>query len=398
METQTYVNVLKNISEIINLNNDNARKNKENFNILECLTRFHLEELHSKLLGYLLNPLSDHDCGDVFLRLFLDELELPDIVGDLEPKIVLEKFIGRKDVNKEMYGFIDLYIETDKNIIVIENKLTAKDQEDQLMRYNKYCECMNGKDSKLFYLTIWGSKSPEAEKYNGQIKYQPISYRTTILSWLEKCMESAEISPYKNVVAGIKSYYDILKQRILHLPNMNAINETSDILLKSENREILANIDSINATFKEARNRALKEFWLLVETAVKERLDDNWLIDFHKSYSIDERHGHLALHHKDRDYLDVCFQPLYCHLEHHTNECLLALWQNQDIDNKEVLEHIIPKELHDGDWFIKSKPIGKNEKMYVDGKIRDDYAKELAIEMLEFAKANLVGFSYKVEA
>lgn len=399
MEEQHLIDVLKINVDLIDESNRTAKENKENFNILECLTRFHLEELHSKFLGYLLDPKAEHDCGDIFLKFFLETIGVMGSSETTNATVVLERFIGRKDDTSNMYGFIDIYIETTSHIIVVENKLTAKDQEDQLLRYSNYCNSINNNNKKvvLFYLTLWGSKSPEAEKEENQmINYITISYRYTILQWLEKCMEWTELTNYKNILSGIKSYYDILKKRILHIPNHKAMESTITELQKNENRNILAEVEEICDALKQARKNVLQEFWCIVKAKVSEMLNEDWTIDFYTDEGVDDRHGHLGIYHVKNKNIHVCFEPLYCHYADQIEKCDLALWRNPSkVSNEKIKEYTNVNIFDQEGWVLDSKAIGKNKKMYAKDSEREIYAKELAETMLTFAETNLKYFKRK---
>src|SRR5690606_8756768 len=146
---------------------------------------------HSKLLAELLNPNGSHLQGDIFLKLFVEYLNnlktseknffLPDdhkIQLNTEKSIVqIEKHIGKR--NDDEGGRIDICIIEDEsakqNLICIENKIYAGEQDKQMQRYGNYAK--NYTKSHLFYLTLWGN---ETNTKGDEVVY-PISYKTHIL-------------------------------------------------------------------------------------------------------------------------------------------------------------------------------------------------------------------------
>lgn len=237
---QTLKSSIAKIQHIIDEETENRINKKDRFNVFECLTKHHLEELHSRFLAYLLDPQATHDCDDLFLKLFIDTIkenidiaaEFEDIELDLpNAKLKREKFLGRS-YDTDFYGFIDIFIATNEFDIVIENKIGAPEQDDQIYRYINFCKEKNRQHIAL-YLTLDGNKSDEA----GNEKYFCISYDETINSWLNKCKTSVEKYPLVN--SGINFYQKLLNEKVLHKSSNKITMEIKDLLLKEENRIIL---------------------------------------------------------------------------------------------------------------------------------------------------------------
>ena len=92
--------------------------------------------LHSAILASLLMP-RGHGAGRQFLEAFLKIpcLDLPNRFLDPEKTVVeKEKYIG--PVTDTEGGRIDLYLTDGKNYLIIENKIYAADQQNQLLRYH----------------------------------------------------------------------------------------------------------------------------------------------------------------------------------------------------------------------------------------------------------------------
>ncbi len=170
--------------------------------------------LHSAWLAYLLNPKAEHDCGSLFLDMFVETLkekgvELHDGTRDELQKI--NNFNGDKaEVKSEFWfkhGRIDILISSPGSVIAIENKIWAYEQPDQISRYIKYLTSMNVKGEKIvLYLTPEGKKSATAGKLED--RYRRISYRGHILPWLDECLR--ETYQYVNINQALQQYKNAL--------------------------------------------------------------------------------------------------------------------------------------------------------------------------------------------
>lgn len=243
-------------------------RTKEDFNVFSCLTRHHLEELHSKFICYLLNPKEGHNCGDVFLKIFLEVISqnesIDDKLGNLE-QYLLANAIVEREVNvgdgNELYGFIDIFIETEKFCIVIENKIHAREQPKQIERYAKHCRKKN-KSFVCLYLTPFGNYSSES----GNEEYFPISYERQIIMWLESCIEKMRFYPI--VTSGIHFYLNTLKASILKQPS-KIIMELKEFLLEKDNAIILKYLDDLNNAIVPVRNQLRTIFFENLATLFK---------------------------------------------------------------------------------------------------------------------------------
>ena len=121
----------------------------------------------------------------------------------------VEKYIGEINGDYTHGGRIDIAI-TDGvgNQIYIENKIYAKDQKNQLLRYHN-----SNMDAELFYLTLEGD-TPSKESTGGTLtndNYKCISYKVDILHWLQKCRkESVNIPVVRETITQYISLINIL--------------------------------------------------------------------------------------------------------------------------------------------------------------------------------------------
>lgn len=163
----------------------------ESYNLFKVIDMTSNEtSVHSAFLADLLNPKGLHHMGDTFLRLFTNEF-LNGMSFSTETAIVeREKYIG--PVTATTGGRLDIIVtDADRKAIIIENKIYASDQENQLIRYHNYAE-KNTSEHKLFYLSLDGTVHDEdktAKHDNKELieeeHYFTISYESDILKWLE---------------------------------------------------------------------------------------------------------------------------------------------------------------------------------------------------------------------
>lgn len=184
--------------------------------------------LHSSLIASLLRP-DKHGAGRKFLSAFLrmPALNLPDGFLDLEKvSVEQEKFIGPKTPTTG--GRIDLFVTDGTNHIIIENKIYAGDQENQLLRYHNYKP--NG---KLVYLSLTEDDKPSESSLGGLALelVACISYKYDILQWLKECVQISANLPY--IRETINQYIKTIQQ--LTDTEMGTNSEIIDLLRRPEN-------------------------------------------------------------------------------------------------------------------------------------------------------------------
>lgn len=191
---------------------ERLKKEKEEgkcFNVFSALNMCSDEvRLHSRLLATLLNPKANHGLGNEFLKLFLIALGLPeDYITHCKEQIV-ERPIG--EVTETTGGRIDIILEDREHAVIIENKIYAGDQPNQLLRYHNYGVKTFGKNNfKLVHLTLYGS-DPSASSLGGaHFNFIKLSYAQDILKLLEKLVKT---QPQKPVHSTVEDYITIIKQ------------------------------------------------------------------------------------------------------------------------------------------------------------------------------------------
>lgn len=112
---------------------------------------------------------------------------------------------------------MDLFLTTDEDCIIIENKIYAGDQNQQIADYAKFVEEKFGATKNVFvvYLTLFGKEPSESSLSEEQLarmkaedRFSNISYAEGILSWLEGLETKRE---EKELNAALIQYIDVAK-------------------------------------------------------------------------------------------------------------------------------------------------------------------------------------------
>lgn len=193
------------------------------FNIFKIIDLSTKEvRLHSCLIAELLNPKGSHGQGDRFLKAFISVINNSIVQGQTLPasfclgnfdtasaKVEVEFYIGAINREETEGGRIDIHLEDGlKQHILIENKIDAVDQPNQLLRYHNYDQ-----KALLLYLTQDG-RDPSEASVGGKTAskerfFQCLSYKTTIVRWLEACQKEAAALPL--VRESIVQYINLVK-------------------------------------------------------------------------------------------------------------------------------------------------------------------------------------------
>lgn len=226
------------------------------FNLFQILGIGHYEvRTHSPILAELLNPQGRHGQGEIFLSLFLNSLGIPDTEFAADgSKVTAEYHIGNK--TEDTGGRIDLVIQDAQGRrIMIENKIYAGDQENQLTRYRNF-----DPDARLFYLTLFGDMPSNLTKAEAEdIRCEPISYEIQILRWLKECRKEAACLP------GVREMLSQYIALIEELTNQSTSKEMNADLIQ----HIIENPENLKAFF------ALRDAGRAVQASLFEKLDED---------------------------------------------------------------------------------------------------------------------------
>ena len=100
--------------------------------------------LHSRFLGEILNPQGTHGFNNLFLDEFLKHLKI-------SPELSKDALVMTE------YKNIDIFIKINDVAIIIENKIYAVDQDNQLSRYYESILAEGYKYIYIIYLTLDGA-------------------------------------------------------------------------------------------------------------------------------------------------------------------------------------------------------------------------------------------------
>ncbi|MFA7615085.1 MAG: PD-(D/E)XK nuclease family protein [Weeksellaceae bacterium] len=238
-------NFLKSIKLIISKYKEIEKITGEHYNIFSVMGMENNEvKTHSAIIGDLLNPNGSHFMGDVFLKLFIDSVFTQSEYENLNEftfqtqnsNCIVEESVGKKNDEEITGGRIDIVLkDLSNNIIVIENKIFAPEQDNQIRRYkNTYSE------AAILYLTLFGDEPKNIGELKKGIDFYLISYKEDIIRWLELCLKETVNQPILRET--LKQYIVLLKK----LTNQSTNKKMSDEIVKiiNENFEASAEIYS----------------------------------------------------------------------------------------------------------------------------------------------------------
>lgn len=227
---QTAIHLLKNISVIRNKYDEISKVTGDKFNIFSIL---HLESdevrLHSRLIGELLNPNGSHNQKGLYLKLFIDTLNLETTYSNDEidnATVIVEENIGNISDDYENGGRIDLVVKFPNNAqqIVIENKIWASDQFRQLSRYkNEY------PSAHIIYLTPFEKKPSEESIGETHFDVVCITYAKEIKEWIINCLKETYSLPLIREV--LNQYLNLINKLTNQSTNIKMENEIIDTIL-----------------------------------------------------------------------------------------------------------------------------------------------------------------------
>ena len=253
--TNKISNILQQIQLLKGKYDELAAVTGEHFNVFSILG-VEADEVrtHSAFLADLLNPQGSHRQGTAFLKLFLEkalEYSGPD---------EYENFQVTKEASTEQ-GRIDILLEKNDACIVIENKIYAGDQRDQVEKYYRYAKDKGFSEEqiKLIYLTLDGSlpskgslgKLPEE-------RVKCLSYSADIINWLEECMKLQEVQRISPIRETVFQYRDLLKRLTGQSTNRRYSMELTEVLIKDKDYELIPHLEQ---ALLELKVRAQLKFW-----------------------------------------------------------------------------------------------------------------------------------------
>ena len=158
------------------------------------------------------------NCDKKFMKLFCQDV--------LKATDFLPQEIESAKVDMGKHNF-DLFIQTDRQIIPIELKIDARDQDKQCYRYLQTAREINKNvPARLYYLSK-DKHTPSPESLNGEKILDNdlnsvgneegvilISYKDEILNWLEDCSQDLKNDGEKYLSVQLEFLKDMIKENL----------------------------------------------------------------------------------------------------------------------------------------------------------------------------------------
>ena len=244
------------LKEAYEKSKDYLYEDSSRYNLLSIIEKDRDEaHVHSKVIYSLLSQNWGKIDKETFLTLFLKEIGIEDeIIYNEKWEVSREKVFDLDTIK----GRLDFEIKSKDYIYIIEMKIDAGDQPEQLMRYQKFAKEQH-KKYKIFYLTLDGhnaSKKSIGEEENleenQKVEYINISFKEEILNWLGNCLKLVEGKENKSTCINqyIATVNEILgKEKV----------KIKDNILKSS--EDIKNAITIYKKLNEDLQKVLKNFF-----------------------------------------------------------------------------------------------------------------------------------------
>ena len=251
--------LLNQVKTLLKIYEKHTELTGENFNIFRIMNMERDEvSTHSVIIAELLNPKGSHGLGNKPLELFIgyNLVNKQDFLFDCDSANCYKEFyIGKINEEGTQGGRIDLVLkDKNRNVIVIENKIDAPEQENQLGRYKKEYP-----KSELFYLTLYGEESKfysngDESESQQVFEYHKISYKEHILKWIEACTKEAFNIP---MVREMLNQYAILIRKLTNQSTNKEMEEETQRLIRENYKESL----EIYRNFETSRRSIIDDFF-----------------------------------------------------------------------------------------------------------------------------------------
>ena len=213
---------------------------------------------------------------ETFLTLFLKEIGIEDEnIYDKNWEVTREKAFDLDTIK----GRLDFEIKSKDCMYIIEMKIDAGDQPEQLIRYQEFAKEQH-KKYKIFYLTLDGhnaSKKSIGEEENleenQKVEYTNISFKEEILNWLENCLKLVEGK--ENKLACINQY----------IASINKILGEKETKIKDNILKSVKDIKTAITTYEKLNDKlqvTLENFMSLLKEKLRTRLPNE--IIYYKKY------------------------------------------------------------------------------------------------------------------
>jgi hypothetical protein len=223
VNSENIINLIKGFQPFLHQINEARKISTPDYNIFKVLKiQFKETKVHTPFLTNILDPTGSHAQQSLFLNSFIQTVLSSDVF-----KLFSADFSNVK-VNAEVrtpYGIIDILILnntsriTEKFAIIIENKIFAPEQENQVSRYYDYARNflrLNDDQIIIAYLTL-NRRGPSAKSLDTNLQIELLNkgvlklicYNPDIVMWLQGLVETLESQQLKQPLIH---YINIIKE------------------------------------------------------------------------------------------------------------------------------------------------------------------------------------------
>ncbi|MBD8239798.1 PD-(D/E)XK nuclease family protein [Pseudomonas fluorescens] len=183
--------------------------------------------LHSRFLAFLLDPKASHNQGTALLNLLLK-------------RVGIQNFDSKSAIVEVEYKNIDILVRNPSNqAVIIENKVYARDRDEQLWDYHQQMLGEGYRDIWTTYLTLDGAEPSEQSKKSLPVIL--ISYEAEIISWLKDCIPLVAREP--GVRESIFQYIELLQKLTSSDQSEIYMSKLKEQILLGENIFVIADIN-----------------------------------------------------------------------------------------------------------------------------------------------------------
>lgn len=254
---------------------------QEKSNVFSIVGQTHTEHWHSSFLSWLFDPHSSMNLGHYalarLLNIFLARNENADFTLKDLYKLHLDdvKFVTELTffMGKGGKRSIDVYGESDELVIVIENKVTARENYNdsshgQTQDYYDHVEAHKKEGQRSFYFFI----TPDSKQKASCDAYMRITYQEMYDNVIAKCLEHPQLCEESRSM--LEQYAANLREPVNHSPmalvNIGICNSLYDdykdcfeeIFRAVENSSDVANDDNIACAFYNRYSKVFDEIYL----------------------------------------------------------------------------------------------------------------------------------------
>lgn len=198
--------------------------------------------LHSRFLAFLLDPSATHNQGAALLNLLLK-------------RVGIQNFDSENAIVEVEYQSIDILVRNQsKQAVIIENKIYADDQDEQLWRYHQRMQVEGYREIWTTYLTLDGAEP--SEQSSKSLPVILLSYEAEIIAWLKDCIPLVAREP--GVRESVFQYIELLQKLTSCDQGEIYMSKLKEQILQGENLFVIADI---NHAFKSVLADLQLDIW-----------------------------------------------------------------------------------------------------------------------------------------